>query len=337
MDLDLFQTDNIAPPKDEPHTITCHCPKCSASIDLELNEVLSDSAGVRSCPACKAKYVLTRESFACRASRKTGAINCAICGNVLSHSQYCPSCTTLYPDYFVAEPPDAAKKRAKQNIDHFAWLKNISFEWRSSPSISSGYTPTLEDTEVWREHEPSGLKKKSVMVAATAVIVIALIAGGTGIYYQNKAKNQYISTYIMALYGIKVGSDLGLTLSKQLATNWNTRIAAGQNSPARITVDEENQLNNIKSKTDAYLKKLSNPPSSYADANEKLLQLNTTYGKLHASAQNPAGSIASFVESTQKTEVEFQAGIANLKKSLPPELAKELNVAKAKYSALGSI
>ncbi len=337
MDLDLFQTDDIAPSQNEPHKLTCHCPKCAATIDLELHEVLSESDGVRSCPACKAKYVLTRESFACRASRKTGAINCANCGSTLSHSQYCPNCATLYPDYFAAEPPDAAKKRAKQNVDYFAWLKNISFEWRSSPAINTGYNPTLEHTEVWHDQGSSGLKKKWLVLTATAVVVLALIAGGTGYYYQAKAKQQYISTYIMALYGIKVGADLGITLNKQLASNWNARIVAGQTSPSRISVDEENQLNTIKSKTDAYLKKLSKPPSSYVDANEKLLQLNTTYGKLHASAQNPAGSITNFVETTQKVESEFQTGITNLKKSLPPELAKELEIAKAKYSALGSI
>jgi len=337
MDMDLFQPDDIIPHEEGPGKLACSCPKCSAKIELELPEVLADETSVRSCPACKNRFVLTRESFARRATRKTGAINCAFCGGELSHAQYCPSCKRLYPEYFAAEAPDAAKKRSKQSKESFGWLKGISFEWQKRSQPTTEYHPVMAETDVWKEQESTAWNKRTIMIGVGTLVIIALIASGSLYYSHTKAKKQYAATYVMALYGIKMGSDLGIKLSKQVAADWNARLNAGQTSPARISVDDENKLNKIKSKTEGYLQKLSTPPDSYVEINEKLQKLNTLYSKVHTSVQNPSGSVTAFAETAQKTETEIQASIADLKKSLPPELTRELETAKTKYSGMSNI
>jgi hypothetical protein len=330
MDMDLFQTDEI-PLQEGERTLACSCPKCSAKIELDLTQIVEETTS-KSCPACKSRYVLTRETFARRASRKSGEINCARCGGQLDHSQYCPSCKTLYPDYFAAELPNAAKKRASQNRDLFGGLKNFSFEWRSSNAPSIDFKPVLMDSEPWQE--PVGWKKKNIVLGVSALVIVALVAFGVNFYSHAKARKQYAASYVMALYGIKTGTDIGLKLCNKISSEWAVKANSGQNTPPLITVDDENQLNNIKSQTDKYLQKLSDPPAVFAASNERLLKLYESFVRLHAAALKPSGTITNFVDLTKKSENEFKTTAADLKKNMPTELSAELEIAKAKYRGL---
>jgi hypothetical protein len=331
MDMDLFQPDDI-PSQEGERTLICSCPKCSARIELELAQIAEETASSNSCPACKARYVLTRESFARRASRKAGEINCANCGGPLDHSQYCPSCKALYPDYFAAEFPDAAKKRARQNRDIFGSLKNFSFEWRSSSAPSVDYQPVLMDSEPWQE--PAGWKKKNIVRVASSVVIVALIALGISLYNHAKAKKQYVTSYTMALYAIKTGTDLGLSTCGKISTEWAAKGISGQNDPPLISVDDENLLNKVKDKTDAYLQQLNDPPTAFKESNEKILKLNGVFVKLHKAALKPTGSVTSFVEQTQKAGNDFKVATEDLKKTLPAELSAQLEKARAKYRVM---
>jgi len=330
MDMELFQPDEI-PSQEVERTLTCSCPKCSAKIERNLTQIVEDT-NPQICPACKARYVLTRESFARRASRKAGEINCVHCGGQLEHSQYCPSCKVLYPDYYAAEFPDAAKKRARQNRDLFGGLKNFSFEWHSSNAPSIDYMPVLMDAEPWQE--PAGWKKRNIIVGVSAVVIIALVALGVNFYFNIKAKKQYAKSYVMALYGIKTGTDLGLKLCGKIYADWTAKNNSVQNIPPLITVDDENQLNNVKAQTDKYLQKLNDPPAAFAESKERLLKLNESFEKVHAAALKPSGAITDFVNLTQKAEKDFKVTTADIKNNLPAELSAELEIAKAKYRGM---
>jgi hypothetical protein len=330
MELDLFQPDDI-PSQEGERTLICSCPKCSTKIELNLSQIVDD-ATPNSCPECNARYVLTRESFARRASRKAGEINCVNCGGELDHSQYCPTCKVLYPDYYAAESPDSAKKRARQNRELFGWLKNFSFEWNSSSTPSTDYSPILMDSEPWQE--PVGWKKKNIVIGVSAAVLVALIALSLNVYSHVKARKQYAESYVMALYGIKIGTDLGLKACGKISADWTAKSSSGQSTPPQISVDEENQLNKVKALADKHLQKLSDPPSAFLESNERLLKLNGIFIKLHSAALKPSGTVTSFVESTQKAENDFNATSAELKKNLPAELSKLLEIVKTKYSTM---
>jgi len=330
MDMDFFQPDD-KPTQEGEQTLSCSCPKCSAKIELPLASLVED-ASPHSCPACKARFVLTRETFARRATRKASEINCALCGGELDHSQYCPSCKAIYPDYFAAEFPDAAKKRAWQSRDLFGGLKNFSFEWRSSKTTTVDYKPVLMDSEPWKE--PVGWQKKNIVIGVSVLVAVILIASGTSIYFHKQAKKKYATSYVMALYGIKTSTDLGLKMCGKISADWMAKGGVSLNSPPRITVDEENKLTKVKVQTEKYLQKLNDPPTAFTEANGKLLKLNELSTKLHTAALNPSGPLTSFIDLTQKTEGEFIAATADLKKALPTELSTELELARVKYRAM---
>jgi hypothetical protein len=135
----------------------------------------------------------------------------------------------------------------------------------------------------------------------------------------------------MALYGIKTGTELGLQGCSKISADWVRKSSTGQSVPPNITVDDVNQLNLVKAQTDKYLQKLNDPPSTFAESNEKLLKLNGIFLKLHAAALNPSGTVTTFVDVTQKAENDFIVAKADIKKNLPTELLKELDIAKAKF------
>ena len=211
-------------------------------------------------------------------------------------------------------------------------MKNISFEWRSSNAPSIDFKPVLMDSEPWQE--PVGSKKKYIVMGVSAVVIVALVAFGLNFYVHAKARKQYAASYVIALYGIKMGTDLSLKLCSKISAEWTAKASTGQNSPPLITVDDENQLNNVKIQTDKYLQKLNDPPKVFAESNERLLKLNESFGKVRVAALKPSGTVTNFVELTQKAEKDFKVASAEIKKDLPAELSAELEIAKAKYRGL---
>jgi hypothetical protein len=197
------------------------------------------------------------------------------------------------------------------------------------------YKPVLMDSKPWQESV--GWKKNNIMKGVYAVIIIALIAVGIGFYTHAKMKRQYAETYVMALYGIKMGTDLGLKVCSKVSDDWTSKNSSGQNVPPQVTTDDIDQLNKIKIKTDKYLQKLNDPPSTFTEANVRLRKLNELFLKLHAAALTPTGTVATYATLTKNTENDFISATAELQKNLPAEISEELKIAKAKYRGLKNI
>jgi hypothetical protein len=194
------------------------------------------------------------------------------------------------------------------------------------------YKPVLMDSEPWQE--PSGWKKKYIVTGVSAVVIIALIALGVLFYSHVKAKKEYAAAYVMALYGIKMGTDLSLSACNKISADWAIKNSSGQNVPPSITADDENQLNKVSTQTNKYLQKLNDPPSVFVESNERLLKINELFSKLHAAALKPTGTLTNFIDLTQKSQNNYKVAVADIKKNLPKELSAELEIAKAKYRGL---
>lgn len=311
--------------------MNCSCPKCSAQIVIDLSQIPEGEAS-NTCPECKSHYVLTRESFARRAYRKKGDINCAECGELLGHTLHCPECKSLYPEYLVAEFPDAARKRASQKRDLFSSLKIISFEWRPKTTPTSGYKPLRKDSA--RTPKTASLKRKKVIAAVTALVILALTAIGVSFYLQNQAKKQYAATYVMALYGIKTGTDLSLKACAKISADWRAKVDAGQTSPPRIMSEDEVKLTKVRAQTDKYLQKMTKPPSIFAKANENITRLNEIYVKLQSAALNPSSTLSGFDSLVNKSDNDFKLVAIDVKKDLSAELLTEFEIGKSKYRGL---
>jgi len=310
--------------------MNCLCPKCSKKIDLDPSQVPQKGDVSHSCPECSLRYLLSRESFARRAYRRSAEICCVKCGSQLSHSLHCPSCRTLYPEYLVAEFPDAAKKRARQKKDLFGQLKNFSFQLRK-PADTGGYKPARREA---KPEQPGDKRKKLLLGGVSLLIIVALAISGVILNQKKKARKQYAEAYVMALYGIKLGADTGLKTSSRLAADWKARNDAGQTGSLRPAADEEAKLTKQKAQTDKNLQKLKEPPEKFIKAGENLNKLYAAYLKIYSASLNPSGAPASFADSLNRMENEFKQVKEELKKDLPEELAAMLKTAKTNFKAM---
>lgn len=304
----------------------CACPKCAVKNEVDLAEIPEGGTSTH-CTACKTRFLITRESIAHRAYRKAEDAHCAKCGNDLGSSLHCPSCGELYPDYFVAEAPDVARKKIRKIVEAFSSLKDLSFEWGAKPKAVSGYASKARSaTPVSREKS-----RKFAFAAVGVTLLAAVIVLGGWYYMHQKAQQQYAENYIKALYGVKSGMEYGLTACSKISEEMKAR------GSARISPEDEIKMGKVKDEVDKIMQKLHDPPGRFDQANEKLVKLYEIYKSVHALAVSPAGSAARISGVASKAENEFKQGTQELKSGLPEELSEALKKGQSKYRGLRDI
>lgn len=306
----------------------CACPKCHADVQLDNASVSENGVSV-TCAECKTHFYAYKESFACRALRKADEITCLHCGSALDHTQFCPACGVVYPDYIFAS---VARKQVRKIREKFS-LKESLFP---GPVVRKGPSPQIEIKKVQGEKSQIfGKLQKYRSVAIGLLVLLVVVAAGAYFYLQNEAKQKYATDYVRALYGMKMGADLGLKACAKLSSDWKANLDSGRSQAIpRISADDETRLVRIKGEVDAIIKKSVNPPQDFQDANKKLTDLYDVYQKIQSLAVTPAGSQPVYAASTVKLEADFKKGAAELKGALPKELADEFKVGQLKYKGL---
>jgi len=255
--------------------------------------------------------------------KKEGIIYCDQCGKELDHKIVCSSCGIMYPDFFLvqcARPP----RRQVEKPDLFS----LGFTLKPArPTYSYTYANTTE-SNVSRPPRPYW------KLAGMAALVI-LIAVGIGSFYNKKKTEQiYAKNYIRALYAIKSGTDLSFNICAKISNDWKM---TGQIPKSPNMEADESRLSSIKATTDRFIQKLNNPPKNFIGSKEKLSKLYDVYVQVNGLAVAPSGSLTGFTSSANKSQSDFNVAVQELKRSLPPELSAELQLAKTKYKGLKDI
>jgi ribosomal protein L32 len=317
----------------------CTCSKCAEKTDVDLSQVPEDGF-VITCSYCNKKIQTIRESFACRAKRKSYEINCSNCGKQLDRHTYCSSCGKLYPDYFVTINPDDARIKARREFFYKKWaairalnfsFKNISYS--RSQDITHAYSPTR--TAIKLASETSSLQsRKPAILALFFVVAVALVAMGVFSYNSYKSGQKYAENYFKALYCIKTGVDANLQTCAFLKADWESASASGRGfSPSINSKDEEMSIK-LKGEVEKYLQKLGEPSKKYVQANESLKKIHKIYldsDKLMFSKPNNLQELSNSIESLNK---KLRQASQELKSNFPNSLKQEMVTAKLKYRGL---
>lgn len=312
--------------------MTCPCPKCTAPIDQDLTQ-LQDGAAPVSCPSCKAKVLIQRESFARRAYRRSSQISCASCGNTLGNSLNCPSCGTLYPDYIVADTPDAVRRRQRAG-SKWEPFKGVEFSLRPTRrNDGSSYVPNYTAATAAHD-EAAAHRTRSLVVGAVALVLgLAVLAGGVNAYSKHQKTQRYAASFVGALFNLKTGMDMSAEVSRRMAEDWKKKQDTGGGAQSQLLVEEEARLTKVKGEVEKSMLKLQ-PPAKFVEAHEQLQKLNGIYARTHALAVAPAGSPAESSAAVVKLQDEFMKVARGLKAGLPPELAESLKKGQARYIKL---
>lgn len=283
--------------------MTCSCPKCNASIDIDLAHI--PSAGhYTPCPSCKSRFWAQKESFINRAFKKEGQIYCINCDAELGLSHICTQCSTLLPDYCLVQrtkPP-----RRKEESTGFSF--DFSFSAGGGGASSS----------VSAKRSSSGSKALYVKIAILLVVVAGAVFGG--VYYKkDKEESTYVKNYVRALNGIKTCAD----------TDFNVFIKMRENVGYGLSSQEIDKINNAKTEVDSRIALLAKVPKKYLQQNEKILSLNDVYGKLHALVLSPSAS--SSIDNAMLLETNFNKSALELKSVLTSDITAEIKKSSSRY------
>lgn len=303
--------------------MTCSCPKCQAQIEVDLTNI-PEKGTFNSCPECKGRFWINRESYARMALKKDGATYCDKCAILLDHKIVCSSCGVMYPDFFLVQASKPPRRQVEKQD-----LFSLSFTLKP---VKQTYAHTYSYTSA-KETRTSAPIPFLKMVGIAALFI--LLAFGISYFYNIKKSEQlYAKNYMRTLYTIKAGTDLSLSICNKMANDWKT---AGQFSAPRIREEDESQLKSVKETTDRFMQTLNKPPKKFIVSNEKIAKLYDVYSKANTLAVAPAGSLAGFTSSTSKSQSDYNLAVQELKRNLPQELLAELAIAKTKYKGLKDI
>jgi hypothetical protein len=311
----------------------CSCPKCHAKIELDLLDAAEEGTSA-SCPECKAGFTVHRESFGARALRKSGDISCASCGNELGPQLRCQTCGLPFPDYLVA---GVGRKRARRSATKLK-LKSSPLP---KPAKTISQLPTLENALRQESHASAKKEKvsaggsfKILKIAVGVIVLLALIGGGTAIYFQKMAEANYMRNFTLATYGVQLGADKSRKVCQRIAADWKAKSDAGQSFTPRPSVEEIKGLNSIKVKIESVKAKLIEEPDKFKNCNENLVKIQAAYDRLQSLALLPGNSLPAFTDASNKLDGEYNQAASQFKAAVPPELMEELRSASLKYRGL---
>jgi len=310
----------------------CTCPKCHATIELDLPEV-TEAGTSAACPACNARFSVHRESFGGRALRKSGEISCASCGSELGSQTHCTACGAQFPDYLVVS---LGRRRARRESKKLK-LKTSPFPQapKSSSQLPSlGMSLKPEDgTRPGQEASDSRRPKTSARTISLLVLV-ALIGAGVFFYLKIQAEKTYAKNFILTTYCVQTGVDKALKSNARIAAEWKLKADAGQPYVARPGLDDERDFGIISGKIDSLAQKLTDAPKKFAPCAEKLGKLQAVFTKLHALALAPGNSLQGLNDSSSKLDAEYKLAVKEYKAGMPDEIMEELVSASQRFKGL---
>lgn len=303
--------------------MTCSCPKCNAQVEFDPEKISSDGL-FNNCPACSAKFLIRKRSFARRAISKGDEISCAECGNHPGRSIYCQSCHAIYPDFLVIESTSAAKRRIEKLVASFNALKNLKLGGAPKTYQGSfGASPaTAGKSRGFR------LPSNPVLLAAVIAVLIVIPAGAGYYWYQNKIETAYTEDYVRALSGIKAARDYEIKISNRLVSDMKI---GGSSS---LTPDEQKSAASAKSDVNTLVQRIGKVPDKFIASNDALAKLNDSYSKLHSAVTSPAGTSEVYSASVKKLDDDFKRSASELKTKLPEKISAQLAESSKKYKPL---
>jgi hypothetical protein len=166
-----------------------------------------------------------------------------------------------------------------------------------------------------------------------AVLVLALVGGMTKVYLDRQSHQAYAKDFIVALYGVKSGTDLNLGLIDKTSSAWQQNTGTGNLIP-RPTQKDLDKLTAVKKRISEAMDTPNDSPEKFADARTKLVRLHGIYEQIYALNTSMPNSLADHTLAVDKLKVSFFKAADDLKRSMPEELSDELKASVAKYTNL---
>lgn len=250
---------------------------------------------------------------------RSAGMYCLKCRKLQPFSDQCAFCSCTFSGFAVIKPDTVSQNKRLSNdtVPPVIAKQGIHNE-------RHGLLHTL-----LAKFATVSLRTRTMALGVSFLLLISLAAGIVN--YQNHMQRQYSQNFVLALYVIKSGMNLGEMICNGTFNAWrgvesSTAADAGEIDPQAVA-----DLESVNAEINRVLGTLGTPPAEYRHAAQILQKLYTLYEKTNSMVINSPGSVPRNMAAISAAREEFSREIGNLKASMPAPLAKELKRSGQKY------
>ncbi len=269
-----------------------------------------------------------------RAFKKQGRIYCFGCGHELGNEMLCLHCGGLCPDYCVVQSSKFVAHKQKKASTGIGFARRpkaakqvVAPQGVSEQKSHDDAEPQTKDTS---EQQTD---KNLLSYVALAVFILILTGGIAKFYLDHKATQEYSKKFIVALYGIKSGTDLSLKYIDAISSGWTDPSNTAKIAP-RTDKKDLDKLVKVKVRIEQAMATLNETPEKFAEARGKLIRLHGIYEEIYALNISTPDTHDIFADSVDELNTKFFKAAGDLKGTMPEELIEALEGSVAKYRNL---
>lgn len=267
------------------------------------------------CARCSTEFLV---NWKIRLAGKTDdtVIVCSWCAAKQPDSDQCQCCGRPFYDYArCRQTPRRAPKISRKRRD-----ENEVQTQRASQGVP--------ETRRVRGRLPSAATWKMCIVALTALAVLGVALSSL---WRKNSEQQYLTNYVIALYGVRSGLELSGRTCSGIAADWQKDLDAGREVSNEVSRKESEDLATVKREIDLVMSKLKPAPEKFGGSNAKLREMYDIYLELHTLANRPFGTPKSMLSTVESLKAGFRLKVRELKQNMPPELSDEIKKSAVKY------
>lgn len=173
------------------------------------------------------------------------------------------------------------------------------------------------------------LRARAIVLSVSFLLLISLAAGI--VHYQNHMRRQYSQNFVLALYVIKSGMNLGEMICNGTFNAWRGVESSAVPETDGIDPQALADLESVKAEINTIMREMGTPSAEYRQAAQILRKLYGLYEKSNSMIINSPDSLSRQMAEIAAAREEFSREIEILKANLPVPLAEELKRAGQKY------
>lgn len=267
------------------------------------------------CARCSTQFLV---NWKIRLAGKTDdtIVVCSWCAAKQPDSDRCQYCGRPFYDYaHCRQTPRRAPKASPKRRDE-------------KPVQARRDAQGIPDTRRVTGRFPSAARWKICMLALTAIAVFGISLNS---FWHKNSEQQYLTNYVIALYGIRSGLELSGRTCSDIAADWQKDLDAGREVSNDISRKESADLATVKREIDLVMSKLKPAPEKLGRSSAKLQEMYDIYLEVHTLANRPFGTPKSIMSTVDSLKTVFRLKVRELKQIMPPQLSDEITKSAVKY------
>jgi len=162
------------------------------------------------------------------------------------------------------------------------------------------------------------------------LLLISLVTGI--VQYRSNMQRHYSKNFVMALYVMKSGMDMGERVCNGTSRAWSGVESSATPDLSGIDPETLADMKYVNAETNKIMGELGSPPGEYLQAAQTLRKLHALYEKTNSIVISSPDYLSRNGAEVVAAREEFSLEIENLKANLPAPLTEELKKAGKKYN-----